>query len=190
MLTSTPYEVVNHSNSAAIRSTWSLWQRTFCDSLPYGGKLWRIYCKNILAEENLANSLHSQTKNYTAKLKHNFWNEKCGKHIKTCILCHEMLNINAVASCIVSCNRVKLDQGTRQVHVMYEMRHDYVEIEQVKCYTWATNNSMRCMYEGHDYDRIELKPIKLMNIMYACAKGSMAMWELSDWNVNVNLYNA
>ena len=64
-----------------------------------------------------------------------------------------------------SCDQVKLDlaiaigvQGTWQVNMMYETRRGYVEIDQVKCYTWATNNSMQCMYaKGHDYDRIELK---------------------------------
>ena len=53
-----------------------------------------------------------------------------------------MLNINAIASCMGSCDRVKLDlaiaigaQGTWQVHIMYKMRRGYVEIDRVKCYT-------------------------------------------------------
>ena len=63
-----------------------------------GKKIWQIYCKNILTEENLANSVHSQTKTFAVKLECDFRNEKCGKCIKTCILCHEMLNINAIAA--------------------------------------------------------------------------------------------
>ena len=64
-----------------------------------------------------------------------------------------------------SCNRVKLDlaiaigiQETRQVHIMYEMRRGYAEIDRVKC--WCT--------KGRDYKGIELKfkPTKLINIMY------------------------
>ena len=40
---------------------------------------------------------------------------------------------------------------------------------------------------GRDYDGIKLKfkPIKLMNIMYA-QKG-VAVWESSEWNVNLTL---
>ena len=41
-----------------------------------------------------------------------------------------------------SCDQVKLNlataigpQGTWQVHIMYEMRHGFVEIDRVKCYT-------------------------------------------------------
>ena len=49
-----------------------------------------------------------------------------------------------IASCMASCDRVKLDlamylaigtQGTQQVHIMYEMRRAYIEIDRVKCYT-------------------------------------------------------
>ena len=45
---------------------------TILSLIPYGrnfdgGKIWQIYCKNILAEINLANSVHSQGKYYAAK---------------------------------------------------------------------------------------------------------------------------